>query len=110
MEQEMHTHQVSVLKSRKKYHSSFLTKLFGALEVWHVPLMKLILYIQREEYPGFIRWSEDGTQIELLKSNELAANVFAKMYKHSNLSSFKKQVILKISRNVRSKQYSIQNS
>ena len=76
-------------ENSNKKPSTFLLKLYQILEV------KLSFYRKNREYDNIVKWSETGNSFIVKNLNEFTEKVIPKHFKHSNFSSFVRQVRLK---------------
>lgn len=53
---------------------------------------KIYSILNDQRYEQFVRWGPEGTSFIILNSSEFSDNVLAKHFKHSNISSFVRQL------------------
>ena len=71
---------IFIEEMRKNTISSFIEK------TWDI--------LQDTQYSSIVRWTEDGNSFLILSEERLCSDVLPKYFKHSNFSSFIRQVKL----------------
>jgi len=72
---------------------SFIKKTYDILEV---KLHTTHIYFKNETHNDIVSWNEDGTAFIIKKPTEFSQTVLPLYFKHSNLTSFVRQVHFKL--------------